>query len=218
MTLGKQRYRWLRNGLSTALWALLLSGCTRHVELIESFPEPVIERQPYAVGLWVEDEFRDYVHHEEIDGGPDWEISFGQTHVNLFRQVLPGLFERVVMVESLEQGLEQATDVQAVINPVMVDYQFSTPQQSKTDYYEVWIKYRLQVYGRDGKLISDWPFTAYGRKASGFGQGREALRTATRRAMRDAAAAVVLEFMEQPGVEAYFKSTAGGGGANGGQR
>ena len=95
-----------------------------------------------------------------------------------------------------------------VFTPVMRDFQFSTPGMSKTDYYEVWVKYSLRLSRGSGKPLLDWPFTAYGREEDGGGRSAAgAMREASRRAMRDAAAAIVLNFLRQPAAKKYFAET-----------
>ncbi len=182
---------------------LVVGGCTRHVVLKQEFPVPVMQKHPYAITLLLEDSLRNYVHHEKFEKEADWNIQFGVANVALFTQIMQGMFEGVGVVNQLVPGRRYAT----VIKPRMLDYQLSTPSLSSSDYYEVWIKYELEILTGNGQSVTSWPFTAYGRNPKQFGAAEAALAEATRRAMRDAAAAVVLDFMNAPNVKAHFDKT-----------
>lgn len=164
--------------------------------------------------LQLDSELTGYIHKEVLQGEADWEINFGRANVVLFEKVFAGMFKQVTSVASPLKVLNPSAlppGTKAVIKPILEDYQLSTPKQSKTKYFEVWIKYRMQLYDTKGKLIEDWPFTAYGRNQKELLGSSDALNEATRRAMRDAATAVVLDFMKQRKVNQYFydaKSTA----------
>ena len=84
--------------------------------------------------------------------------------------------------------------IDALIEPSIDAFEFSTPEQSNTDAFAVWIRYRMKVYDRDGNLVSNWPVAAYGKsQKSGIG-GSDALQRAAILAMRDAAALMVMKF------------------------
>ncbi len=188
---------------------LLLSGCTKYVVLKQEFPVPVMQKHPYTVTLLLEDSLRNYVHEEKFADEADWKVQFGIANVALYTQMMEGMFERVEVVNKLNPNRRYGT----IIKPRMADYQLSTPTLSSTDYYEVWIKYELEVLTGKGTPVTSWPFTAYGRNPKKFGAAESALAEATRRAMRDAAAAVVLDFMNEPAVKAHFQGQSSGTGS-----
>jgi hypothetical protein len=159
-----------------------------------------MQKLPFSVGLYLGDAFVNHVHRETLSDGRDWSIDLGQANATLFRQLLTGMFEQVVPVQRLAAG--RALD--AVIRPSMKDYQFSTPEQSGTEYFETWIEYQMHVYTPRGKLRAKWAVTAYGRSPAEFLGAQEALREASTLAMRDAAAAVTLGFARKPAVRAYL--------------
>lgn len=186
---------------ATMLGVLILSaGCGTHVAVRDLFPQPVMQKLPFSVGLYLGDAFVDHVHRETLSDGRDWSIDLGQANAALFRRLLTGMFEKVAPVQRLAAG--DALD--AVIRPSLEDYQFSTPEQSGTDYFEAWIEYRMHMYSRRGKLVAEWPLNAYGRSRPYFLGSGDALREASALAMRDAAAALVLGFEQRPGVRAYL--------------
>ncbi len=90
--------------------------------------------------------------------------------------------------------------IDALIEPSIDAFEFSVPNQSKTDAFAVWIRYRLKVYNADGELVANWPVSAYGKSQSTTLGGSDALRRAAVLAMRDAAAVMILKLDEQTGI------------------
>lgn len=182
------------------LTLLILSACSQHVVLTQEFPVPVMRKIQAPVTLYISPELRNHTHNEKLEKGADWTIVFGEANARLFESLLRGMFEPLTVVYSLDDVADGATLVQ----PIMQDYQFSTPGMSRGDYYEVWIKYSLQLLQPKNRELLNWHFTAYGREESSGSSAAAAMQEASRRAMRDAAAAVVLGFPQQAGVQAQF--------------
>ncbi|MBB3047503.1 hypothetical protein FHR99_001769 [Litorivivens lipolytica] len=189
------KLRWIALFLS-----LLLGACSQHVVLSDDFPEPIISQLPQPVVVYISPELRRYVHRHEPEQGADWTIVFGSSQEKLFKSVFAGMFEEVSLVFE-EKAIP---DDALVLTPVMRDFQFSTPGMSKSDYYEVWIKYSLKLARGGGEPMLNWAFTAYGREEKSGRSAAGAMREASRRAMRDAAAAIVLNFMKQPAAKKLF--------------
>ena len=97
--------------------------------------------------------------------------------------------------------LAAVTDAQirGVFEPVLEEFSFVTPRDTGTPLYAVSLRYRINAYTPDGRLVDSWSFTGYGAQSSGSapGQGKEALRQAAALAMRDAGARIAVEFREQ---------------------
>ncbi len=184
----------------TMLVVLLLTGCSHQVTLQESFPQPVISKLPATVVLHLPEELRNVVHKEKPEHGGEWTVYFGDANVNLFSAIFQGLIENVKVVEKASA----IPDGAFVITPTMKDFQFSTPGMSKTDFYEVWIKYQLELAQPKSRVLHTWPFTAYGREEKDGKAASSAMREATRRAMRDAAAAIVLNYPKQKVVRKHL--------------
>ncbi len=183
------------------LTVLAISACgVKQVTVKDSFPTPVLTQHPQHVGLYLDDNFRNYNHNEKLPGGGKWNIDLGKANVALFQQVLTGMFRQV----SLVQAVQSNSGLDAIIKPEIEEYQFSTPDQNQTDYFEAWFKYRIYFYDAQGKKLGDWPLTAYGRSEAQFLNAEDSLRVATRVAMRDAATAMVLEFDQHPAVRAFL--------------
>ncbi len=99
--------------------------------------------------------------------------------------------------------------VDAVLAPSIADFQIAIPSQTRSDFYEVWIKYQMRLYDSHGTLIAEWPLTAYGKANKGdFGfmdnSDKLAIRQATMTALRDAGAFLSLRFSTVPTVRAWL--------------
>jgi hypothetical protein len=186
----------------TASWlalvfAVLALGCSREVAVGSDFPRPVMEKIPARVGLVLDSTLRAHTHGEQLPGGGSWRVELGPANAVLCEQLIAGMFEGVVPLNQARAG----AGVAVIFQPAIEQYQFSTPEQSKTDYYEAWIQYRLRIHSPDGRQVADWPFTGYGRSRARLLGAADSLDEATRRAMRDAAAVLVLELRQRPALQ-----------------
>lgn len=139
----------------------------------------------------------------------------------LFLQVGSAMFTEAKQVDSIAPG---TAEFDGVLAPSIADFQISIPDQTRTDFYEVWIKYLIRVYDNEGTLIAEWPLTAYGKSnQSDYGffekTDKPAMHDATMRALRDAGAFLALRFSAVPPIKAWLDtrtqaptpSTSGGG-------
>ena len=157
-----------------------------------TIPVPLVNKIPVSVGLRIPENFNNFVHEESIFGREEWSIDLGGSNAALFEQLLGHMFESVTLVgESDDPGL---MGLDALIEPSIDAFEFSTPTQSRTESFAVWIRYRLKVYDREGTLISNWPVSAYGKSQTTTMNKDEALERAAVLAMRDAAALMIMKF------------------------
>jgi hypothetical protein len=191
-----------------AILLLAAAGCgASRVSVPEQFPVPVVERLPIAVGLRLDESLLGFTHTEELESGKEWQIELGSAQSAMFTNLLAGMFASSSIVDGSSTG-----NLDAVLAPSIEEIQFSTPDQTKTDYFEVWIRYQMRLYGPDGTLIADWPLTAYGQSnARNFGmQGQEpALQAAALAACRDAMAFFVVQFRTIPAVADWLAAKTG---------
>jgi hypothetical protein len=138
------------------------------------------------------DNFNNYVHEEDVYGREQWSISLGRSNAALFTQLFGHMFQSVTVLG--EDDDPKGMGLDALIEPSIDAFEFSTPSQSRTDSFAVWIRYRLKVYDRDGTLISNWPVAAYGKSLTSSMSQNDALRRAAVLAMRDAAALMIMKF------------------------
>jgi hypothetical protein len=190
--------------LAALLVLLALGGCsTTAVEVEGSFPrEAVIERLPLAIGVHFDEAFSQFTLEEPIPQRGDWNIAIGSAQVDMFRAVLPAMFERVVEVEDPAGTV----DLDGVLIPRVDDMQFAIPFQTKSNFFEVWIRYDLTLAEPGtGRVIASWPLTAYGRTRDAMLEGAEAaLQEAAVIALRDAAAFLAIDFADTRALEPWL--------------
>ena len=87
-----------------------------------------------------------------------------------------------------------------MIEPSIDAFEFSVPNQSQTDEFAVWIRYRIRIFDAAGNQVANWPISAYGKAQTTFFSGDAALRRAAVLAMRDAAALVILQMDKETGI------------------
>ena len=173
--------------------AVALTGCASvEVPIVETgHLDPVVQRYPVTAGVYFDGEIQDYLHTEERPGGNDWEIFLGDAQATLFERIMDASFEQHLVIENLDTVDEY--DVDLVIYPKIVEYAYLAPEDSGSDFYAVSIKYAFKVFDDAGDEITNWTVTAYGKNRSSLGRGKASLSEATNIALRDAAAAVIIE-------------------------
>jgi hypothetical protein len=182
-----------RSALLGLLLAGMMAGCGSNVTLpAPTIPRPLVEQIPMSVGLRMPTNFEMFIHEEEIYGKQEWSINLGRSNAALFEQLLKFMFARVTIIGADDDP--QLMPLDALIEPSIDAFEFSTPDQSNTDAFAVWIRYRIKVYDREGKLVSNWPVSAYGKSQTTTLGKTEALQRAAVLAMRDAAALMIMKF------------------------
>jgi hypothetical protein len=175
-----------------------MMGCTQSLRLETSsdVPAPLVGKLPLSIGVYYDDRFKTYAYEENSEDRPNWRISSGAAEVQLFDRILFSMFEttRPVSGTSVLEG----SGLDAIISPHIEEMQFALPYETRTELYEVWIKYTITLYQPDGELISEFPLTGYGKSSTEFLKSRDAgIQTAIGVAYRDAGAKLALGF---PGV------------------
>ncbi len=98
--------------------------------------------------------------------------------------------------------------VAGIIAPSIEEVQFATPDQTGGDFYEVWIRYKLNLFDAGGQNLGEMPLIGYGkaneRNFGQLGQQTPALHEATTWALRDAAAVLALQFRDQAAVQNWL--------------
>ena len=154
------------------------------------------------MGVLYRDELRNHVYEENSDERPNWKIESGSSHVALFEQILGSMFEQTKEVA----GTESDAAVDAVLAPGVAEMQFALPAETKSDFYEAWIKYDMELYDRDGSPIANWSVTGYGKSSTEFMKSRDkGLNAAVNQALRDAGAKFALGFSRVEAVGAWLE-------------
>ena len=183
---------------------LILTACEQSMSLrVESeIPIPVIERMPVKMGVIYQDALRDYVNEENSDDRPNWKIESGSSHLALFEQILSSMFQEVTEVA----GTTAVATVDAVLALGVAEMQFALPAETKTDFYEAWVKYDMELHDPDGSRIANWSVTGYGKSSTEFMKSRDkGLNAAVNLALRDAGAKFALGFPNVAEVSAWLE-------------
>ncbi len=191
-----------------ALATILLSGCAGgSVAVPAGFPVPLVEKVQLPVGIYLDESLTAYTHTEAIEGQGEWNIEVGSAQRSMFHNLLEGLFigHRIV-----DQADGPNPDVAGVLVPSIEELQFTLPSHTRTEYHEVWIRYRFHMLDNRGNAIGDWVLTAYGKSHQQNHAGASAsLRAAALDACRDAMADFSLRFRSFPGIAAWLQSELG---------
>lgn len=172
----------------------LLAGCGDvEVATDVDLPKPLVEPMPVNMGIYYSDEFRDY-RHEEERWGVEWKIELGRYHVRMADRLFAAAFRDTTAVKNPKVA-ESA--VRAVVEPRIEQYSFITPRDTGAKYYAVTIRYRLNVFAPDGQLADSLTFTGYGSAPAGGMSTTGPMISATKAAMRDAAAKFLVQFPQQ---------------------
>jgi hypothetical protein len=208
----------LSGSMTTARWLLaslllLLCGCANEVVVKGSFPTPVLEKLPYTIGVYYDPEFRNHEFFDEAGTREetDWLVRTGSAQVEMYNTLLPGMFEKVVMLNELPRRdrVEAVTEeqVDAVLVPHVAELQYSIPNHTKINVFEIWMRYRYELYAGDGELLADWTMTSYGKTPTAFLRTAEAaVNLAAVVALRDAGANFAMNFTRVPEVKLWMES------------
>jgi hypothetical protein len=180
-----------------AMLTLLLGACSGSVVVPQAFPPPLVERLPLHVAVHYSPALAQYQYKEEAYQERDWTVQLGPANVEMFDSVFGGLFAEMHHVAAIETAAQEMPNLDIIVAPVIDAFEFSLPSQSATDQYAVWIRYNLDVYGRDGQLLVRWPIAAYGQSGTGGMSDEASMERATVFAMRDAAATIAMTFAQQ---------------------
>ena len=220
------RLRSITPSLLLGLVASTLVACKggASVTVDISVPRPLVEALDVSMGVYFDDNLKGYVHEEELADHGTYSIDIGASQAPVFAQVFDAMFDSVVLMQRDEAAAEAApatfartdgdnADVDGIIVPSIEEVQFAIPDQTGGDFYEVWIRYRMQLFGSDGTPLSDWPLIGYGkanqRNYRALEQKESGLNEATIRALRDAAALLSFQFRSQAEIQDWLSSVGG---------
>jgi len=189
----------------TMLMLLLISACASNVVVKGKVPTPLVEKIPLSGKLVYSDEFKSYTYNEAEKGRALTSLNFGQAQVDLFNDVF-----NAVLVNSNEQN--DAADL--IIEPEIIDFQYTVPRETKLKLYEIWLKYRLKISNSSNQQLADWVVKGYGKTPTGtLTSASSAFNAAANVALRDVGAQLSIGFARQPNIKAML-----GGGASTAQR
>ncbi len=202
-----------RSFLGAAL-LVVLSGCLATEVAVDDqteFPVPLVPKIPLNMGVHLPPELLDFVHREDLGDDGTFTIDISDAQPTVFTNLFTGMFEQVTLIDDPSQP---AANVAGTIVPRIKELQFSTPQQTRTDYFEVWLRYTFELYDRDGTRLGDWDLTAYGKANTqnyGLNTTPPTLRAAALQACRDAMAFFTISFVRESVVQPWLSAELAAG-------
>jgi len=196
---GNLMSRWMKIVFVAILFASM-SGCGGSKVMLHdpTIPEPLIDQMPITVVARFPEEFDNFVHEEQVIGKEKWIIDLGQANKLLFTQLFGSMFSDFSIIANDADARNMPID--ALIEPSIDAFEFSVPNQSQTDEFAVWIRYRIKIFDNEGVQIANWPIAAYGKSQTTTFGGDNALRRAAVLAMRDAAALIIMQMDKATGI------------------
>ena len=128
---------------------------------------------------------------EDVLGRDKQTIQLGASNANFFEQLFDHMFESTVILGPDDDPRNFQFD--ALIEPSIEGFEFSTPNQTQSDAFSVWIRYRINIFDSAGNRASSWSVSAYGKSQKEGITGSDSLRRAAVLAMRDAAALIIMQ-------------------------
>lgn len=207
------------------LAALALFGCSSKEVVVQgNFPEPLLTELPVSMGVFYPSSF---VNHEIFDaaqlkGEPDWRVSTGAAQVKFWEQFFAAFFESSPSIFDWETLQEQRHQVDAILVPRVTDLQYTVPERTNRNVYEIQFFYSFSLVSPDAfhineagsiafdtsQVIADWSLVSYGKTPSAFIQSQEeAINLAAVVSLRDAGANFAQNFVVTPSIADWLEDT-----------
>ena len=188
---------------------LVLSGCTTNVVVEGSVPTPLVARIPANVGIYYDENFKNFVHTEAIREEGTWNIDLGAQNLTFFRKLTNAMFQSVVEVDSPELTEAQGSELDGLVIPRIEKYGFLTPNISGLKFFSASIHYRITVLNRDNQIVAEYVVVGYGKSEGGAFSSGQALGEATMLAIRDGGTRIAIELSQQPAIVAWLAQQEG---------
>jgi len=172
-----------------------VSACSKSFVVVSDIPRPLIPISPLTAHLKYSDEFKNFEYIDSSKKRALEKVQFGAAQVNLFDQIFSSLFTVV----------DESSPADLVIEPQVLDFQYSIPAETKSTQYEVWLKYRLKITNGDNADIADWVVKGYGKTPKSLLVSHLKLfNVASNIALRDVGAQLAIGFKTQPSIKDFI--------------
>jgi hypothetical protein len=178
------------------------AGCASSVIVESQFPTPLIQPLPVRMGIIYSPDLQDYVHAESLPQQSTWTIGLGNANVAMLSPLFETMFVETQTVEDVP--VDPSTQLDGVLLPALEKFEFDVPIGSRDEFVEVWMQYSLTLFEPDGRVVTEWPVSGYG-KAELIGNREDALSRAAIVAMREVGATISTKFAEQPDVQYWLE-------------
>jgi len=170
----------------------LLGACANTVVVKGYIPEPLVEKLPLTASLNYTETFKAYTYEETEKRRALKSLNFATAQITMFDNI----FSQLVNLVDLD-----VPGKDLVIEPEILDLQYTAPRETKLNLYEVWLKYRLKITGANNEEIADWVVKGYGKTPTGLlTSASAAFNAATNIALRDVGAQLSLGFAKQDSI------------------
>tara|TARA_R110002072_G_scaffold89232_8_gene200104 strand:+ start:23179 stop:23796 length:618 start_codon:yes stop_codon:yes gene_type:complete len=186
------------------LATFVLTSCTTTVLVEGTVPTPLVRKIPARVGIYYDENFKNFRHTEALEGGGTWKINLGAQNLTFFRNLMGSLFESVNEIPGPEPDPVLANELDAVLVPKIEKYGFLTPGISGLNFFSASIHYRITMLDMAGNELADWTVVGYGKSEGGAFSNDKALGEATMLAIRDGGARIAIDLVNKPAVEKWL--------------
>jgi len=182
--------------------AIFLTGCgASKVRVTADIPRPLINQLPLNTYVLYTDEFANYQYKEKEKGRALSRLTFGPAQQTLFEQI----FSELVIVNTSAES----ANLDLIIEPEILDLQYTSPKETKLNLFEVWLRYRVKITDPQNNVLADWVIKGYGKTPSAtFKTNWTAFNAATNVALRDVGAQLSIGFPKQPAIKTLLDQKA----------
>ena len=189
--------------LLVVLTSILLNGCSTSIWVEADFPQPLVNRLPVRMGLILDDELLDYVHYEKLPRQAAYTIQIGEANELMLVQLFQSMFTDIERFDDFSLIQPDSAKIDGVLWPALDRFEFDVPIGQRDEFVEVWVQYLVKLYETDGRLVTEWPVSGYG-KAELIDRG-DALNRAIVVAMREVGATISTRFSDQPDLKNWLQ-------------
>jgi hypothetical protein len=179
-------------------------GCSSAVVVESTFPTPLVQSLPVSVGLIFNDALHDFIHSEQIPQQSTWTIDLGDANIAMLEPLFASMFNETMTVDGLPLSDSMSRRLDGVIQPELERFEFDVPIGQRDEFVEVWMQYKLTLFQSDGRVVTEWPVSGYGKYEVG-GKREDAVHRAAIVAMREVGAAIATKFPELPEVSYWLQ-------------
>jgi len=171
----------------------LLVGCSAgKVSVKANIPQPLVSKLPLSGYLSYTDTFKNYQYEEDEKGRSLSSLAFGPAQQNMFDRV----FTQLLSISETSNG-----SLDVIIEPEILDLQYTSPSETKLNLYEVWLRYRVKITDAQNQTLADWVVKGYGKTPTAtLKSASSAFNSATNVALRDVGAQLAIGFPKQPAI------------------
>jgi len=189
--------RILRTGAVLCL-LIQLGACATSFTVTGATPSPLVPKMSLRGKLKYSEEFKRYNYAEKDKVRAIKNVDFGEAQTTLFDRI----FSRIMHL--VEDDSEQ---IDLLIEPELLDFQYSVPRETKLKLYEIWLKYRVKITDAENQEVADWVVKGYGKTPTAtLTSATKAFNEATIVALRDVGAQLAIGFPKQAAIEEFMKN------------